>query len=72
MTSPRTHTDLAQPFEVHPLGCDCPQCDQARVEPSVVSSFLVSLLLATGGIMTGLAIGETLNATGILALLGIG
>jgi hypothetical protein len=72
MTSPRAPFDFAQPFEVHPFGCDCPSCAEAEAEPNLASSFLVSGLLASGGIMVGLAIGEGLKASGILTLLGIG
>lgn len=71
MSSSRHPIDLVQPFKLHPLGCDCAQCDDAFA-PSLMRSFLVSVVLALGGIMSGFFIGWALNASGILALLGIG
>lgn len=72
MMPPQRTIDLAQPFDIHPLGCDCPSCDDAAAQPSVWRSILVSVVLATGGLMTGQGIGIALQRSGILALLGIG
>lgn len=72
MSSSRHPIDLVQPFEIHPLGCDCAQCEDAVFAPSLTWSFLVSVVLALGGILTGFFIGWALNASGFLSLIGIG
>ena len=72
MMPPQRPVDLAQPFDVHPLGCDCPSCNDAAAEPSLGRSILGSFVLAAGGLITGQVIGVALNGSGILALLGIG
>ncbi|WP_046410423.1 hypothetical protein [Sphingomonas sp. Ag1] len=72
MMPPQRPFDLAQPFDVHPLGCDCSSCHDATAEPSLAKSVAVSFILAAGGLITGQVIGVALNGSGILALLGIG
>lgn len=66
--------DLAQPFrvDVHPIACDCPACAEAAYDPSLVRSIRNYTLLGLFGIINGQLIGWALDATGILALLGIG
>lgn len=72
MMSPQHPVDLAQPFDVHPLGCDCPSCHDAAAEPSLGRSFAGPIVLAIGGLITGQVIGAALHGSGFLALLGIG
>jgi hypothetical protein len=66
--------DLAQPFliDVHPIGCDCIECEAGREEPSLLRSIGECLVLGTGAVILGQVTGHVLNAAGILALLGIG
>ena len=71
MSSSRHPLDLAQPLQIHPLGCHCDRCDDG-LTVSLARSFFVSVVLALGGIMAGFFIGWALNASGTLALIGIG
>jgi hypothetical protein len=66
--------DLAQPFliDVHPIGCDCTNCEAEREQPSLLRSLGQCIVLGTGGVIAGQVAGHALNASGILALLGIG
>ncbi len=72
MTPPRRPFDLAQPFDVHPLGCDCPACADAAEATSLVWSLMMSVVLTSGGIISGFMIGWALEASGALAMIGIG
>lgn len=66
--------DIAQPFliDAHPIGCNCIECEAEREQPSLLRSLGHCLVLGTGGVIAGQLVGRALNATGILALLGIG
>lgn len=64
--------DLAQPLEIHPIRCDCHDCNDAGDQPSVLYVFAFATVTTIGAGIFGQVLGVALHRAGILALLGIG
>lgn len=64
--------DLAQPVTIHPLGCDCHDCDHAAEQSGAGHALAIATVVMIGAGIFGQVIGVALNRAGILALLGIG
>ncbi len=64
--------DFAQPLEIHPIRCDCHDCNNAGDQPSGLYVFALATVTTIGAGIFGQVLGVALNRAGILALLGIG